>query len=364
MWIRQLELQSFRNIAKATLELGERFNFLHGANGAGKTAVLESVHVLARGRSFRSLQTADLIRVGDPALYVRALLQDEHIGPQRVAVMRGRSGEAQVRINGESVRRMSLAAALLPIEVMVPAMVDLVFGGPGVRRQWLDWGLFHVKHEYLGVQRRYVAALRQRNACLKAIAGGKLPNQALAPWTSELADAGEQIARLRRDYLEALAAPFAGALRELSSGMEIELDYRQGWPEGTALDNQLSETVAREVKSGITGFGPHRADIEMTFAGLPCAATLSRGQAKVVASALMLAQADLIREHARRASVFLIDDIGAELDERHRSLLFAALLAREVQVIATSAERPGSAILDQCPGRAVFHVEQGRITPD
>lgn len=364
MWIRQLELQSFRNIANAKLELGERFNFLHGPNGAGKTAVLESVHALARGRSFRGHQPADLIRIGDPALYVRALLQDEHLGPQRVAVMRSRSGDAQVRINGESVRRMSLAAALLPIEVMVPATVDLVFGGPGVRRQWLDWGLFHVKHEYLGLQRRYVAALRQRNACLKAIGAGKLPMQALIPWTTELADCGERIGEMRRDYLGALVEPFAGALNELSSGIRIELLYRQGWPEGTALDNQLSETAAREVKSGATGVGPHRADIEMSFAGMPCASTLSRGQAKIVASALILAQADLIRDHARRGSVFLIDDIGAELDEQHRSMLFAALRARDVQVIATSAERPGSAVLDQCPGRAVFHVEQGQITPD
>ena len=169
MWLRRLEVERFRNIEATALDLSPGFNFFYGENGAGKTALLEAVHVLARGRSFRTQQNNELIQVGGDALVIRATAEDEHRGRQALALMRSRSGKTELRINGESGRRMSQAATLLPLEVMVPTMVDLVFGGPALRRQWLDWGVFHVKPQFLALLRRYVSSLRQRNACLKGM---------------------------------------------------------------------------------------------------------------------------------------------------------------------------------------------------
>jgi DNA replication and repair protein RecF len=242
-------------------------------------------------------------------------------------------------------------------------MTDLVFGGPAGRREWLDWGVFHVKHDYLAVSRRYAAALRQRNAGLKAHALGRMPLGELEPWTREVAALGSLVDEARREHFDDMTSRVSAALTELSSDSAVELAYRRGWPDGQPLENVLGESTAREVKSGATLAGPHRADIELRSAGQPCATTLSRGQAKVLASALMLAQADAVRGNGERAGLFLIDDIGAELDSSHRQRLFRALVRRGSQVLATSVERPERNVLAHCGTYRLFHVEHGTVTP-
>jgi DNA replication and repair protein RecF len=363
MWLRRLELRAFRNIHEAGIDLAPGFNFFFGDNGAGKTAVLEAVHVFARGRSFRTSHIDELIERGSPTLVIRASGQDEHVGTQRLVFARSRNGGTEVRINGESGRRMSQIAMLFPLEVMTPAMTDLVFGGPAGRREWLDWGVFHVKHDYLATSRRYAAALRQRNAGLKAHAQGRMPIEDLQPWTREVATLGALVDQARRAHFDDMTSRVSEALAALSSDLEVELVYRRGWPEGHPLENVLGDSTGREVKSGATLAGPHRADIELRSAAQPCSATLSRGQAKVLASALMLAQADAIRGNGERAGLFLIDDIGAELDSSHRRRLFQALVGRGSQVLATSVERPESEVLAHCGAYRMFHVERGSVSP-
>jgi DNA replication and repair protein RecF len=341
--------------------LSAGFNFFYGSNGAGKTAILEAVHLLGRGRSFRSANAAELIGFGRDALVVRVLAEDEHLGSQRVVYARGRSGNPEVRINGESGRRMSQVAALFPLEVMTPTLVDLVFGGPAARREWLDWGVFHVKHDYLPILRRYLDVLRQRNACLKSVAVGAQPMSALEPWTDELARLGVLVDRARREHLDDMVSRVVSCLNELSGGFDVQIAYRQGWNGGADLAKVLGENLPREVKSGTTMVGPHRAEVELLTKGQSCAATLSRGQAKVLASALMLAQSDAIGEKARRKGFFLVDDIGAELDANHRYRLFGALVRRDCQVFATAVEVPDADLLAACPAHALFHVEHGAV---
>jgi len=361
VWLRQLELESFRNISCGAIELCPRFNFFFGSNGAGKTAILEAVTVLARARSFRTQQVSEVIQDGRDGLVVRGTVHDELRGTQRLVLARSRSGSTELRINGQSARRMSQAAALLPLEVLDPSTVELVFGGPGWRRQWLDWGVFHVKQDYLLLMRRYSAALRQRNACLKAIGLGRQPVRALEPWTEEVAKLGEEVTVLREGHVHALRKPLRACMTALSDGLAVELNYRKGWPEGPSLMKFLSEAVPREVKLGVTSAGPHRADVEFRDQGMLCSVKFSRGQAKVLASALLLAQSDLTQQLAHRNSLFLIDDIGAELDEVHRERLFAALVERQTQVLATAVEAPSASILERCHEHRLFHVKQGSI---
>lgn len=360
----RLEVLDFRNVEHAVLDLSPGFNFLHGSNGAGKTAALEAVHVLARGRSFRSSQLQDVIRVGSDRTVIRATVLDEHLGTQRLALQRQRSSSVEMRINGVPCARMSQVSALLPLEVMTPELVELVFGSPGVRRQWLDWGVFHVEHEFLGVTRRFNACLRQRNACVKSIGLGRLEESALDGWDTELARLGERLDELRRAHFEGLEGLIVGCLEELGADFDVEMLYKRGWDSDSRLRSVLGRTRTKDLRAGATTVGPHRADVEFRSRGQPSSATLSRGQAKVLASALMLAQADHIRASARRIGLFLIDDIGAELDARHRGRFFKALVSRGVQVLATSVDRPDASLLDECGDSATFHVEQGRIDQD
>jgi DNA replication and repair protein RecF len=363
LWVRRLELENFRNIDRMSIDLGAGFNFFFGLNGAGKSAVLEAVHVLARGRSFRTGQLQDLIKAGMDRFVVRALIEDEHMVGGRLVFSRSREGQTEIRIDGEPARRMSQLASLIPMEVMTPEMVELVFGGPSLRRQWLDWGVFHVKHDHAAILRRYGAALRQRNACLRQIAAGRAQLGNLQPWTVEMTRLGQSITEARVAHLEGLETVIRGCLETLGAGFSVEIGYRRGWPDGADLGNVLGESVSREVKSGATNAGPHRADVDLRVHGQPCSSTLSRGEAKILASALMLSQSDRIRALAARKGLFLIDDIGAELDDVHRRHFFDALVGRGVQVFATSVVEPDKEILARCADHSLFHVERGQVHP-
>lgn len=361
MWLRRLEIGNLRNLTGVQIDLDPGLNYFFGDNGAGKTAILEAVHLLARGRSFRSPVVADLIRSGADEVLVRAEVQDELRGLQQVGVLRARGGRTELHINARAERRLSQAAELLPLQVMVPALSDLVFGPPSLRRQWLDWGLFHVEHGYLGGLRGYLHALRQRNAALKAIAAGKLEQRSLAPWTEELASLAESVTASRETYLASLMPRLRETLADLAPGLDVDVSYTRGWPGHQEIRKVLGESVPREVKWGVTQSGPHRADVSLRVGTQDAGAMLSRGQGKSLASGLMLAQARALRESARRTSVFLIDDIGAELDSAHNQRFFRLLAEQGAQILATSNIAPDALVGHPDIRTRLFHVEQGRV---
>ena len=374
MIVERLRLANVRNIESATLELGQGVNLLVGANGAGKTAVLEAVHLLLRRRSFRTVRTREVIRHGAPHMGVSLDGEDAARGELRVSTVHDPSGKVELRRNGERVRQASAVAALLPVQLMLPDLPDLVFGGPAGRRQWLDWGAFHVKQSYADVQRDYNRALRQRNAALRGMAGQGPGDGALHAWTDQVAELGEGLSEARQEYLTEVTAPVAECLHRLAPELQVSFGLQRGWS-GESLVSDLAAGLARDVKSGVTRVGPHRADVQVLFEGQAAASVLSRGQGKVLASALRIGQAlDLGRRdgsedddaaqqtQAGRQTLFLVDDMGAELDEVHGQRFFDLLRDIGCQILATTV-RPDSWFPGVTEGAAtMFHVEQGRIS--
>ena len=357
MIIRRLEISHLRNLNTVTLSLNPRFNYLYGPNGAGKTSVLEAVHLLARGRSFRGRRIAPIVQNGERNLLVRAELEDG----RSLGLFRERSGKTQRHVDRTEVKRLSDAAALLPIHLILPGVSDLVFGGPAERRHCLDWGMFHVKPGYLQVLRSYLSAVKQRNAVLKSwnTTGS---NSALQAWTDTLCEKAEPVHELRKDYISRLIPGFETALAELEANFSIEIDYRKGWGDGE-LAKYLRDSLDNDVKSGATGLGPHRADLSFRVLAKDAGAILSRGQGKLTAIALVLAQAQLLKSVTGHGSVFLIDDLGAELDHSHSTRMLALLRAIGCQVISTSTRSPFEELnaLFGSDNVALFHVKQGGV---
>lgn len=364
MILKRLHLEGFRNIAQMDLVLGERFNYLHGANGAGKTAVLEGLAFLARGRSFRSARSVALINHQSDTCLVRAeLLDGEQL--HRVGIQRSHKAGIEVSVDGERSARVSELARLLPVQVLLPNAADLVYGAPSVRREFLDWGLFHVEQGFLETARRYRRTLQQRNAWLKNAESGVLA--ASDPWMTQYAALGTQMNEVRARYVVALESVFQDVLRRLAPELSATLAYHPGnWPEtGDDLEEtgkKLGESFARDVKFGVSHRGPHRADLLIDLGGATAADTASRGQAKVIASAAYLAQAVLQERLTNVRSVFLIDDFGAELDEEHWRRFHEQLVDLGCQVIVTSTERPSERGLWRGgAGCELFHVKQGEL---
>jgi len=376
--LERLHLQGLRNIAEASLELGPGFNYLYGENGAGKTAVLESIYLLARGRSFRARNINQLVSQGVVEMLVRAELNNA-AGLQRLGFSRRIEQQSSVNtfsLNGQVCQGFSALATELAVQTLLPDAAELVYGAPGERRRFLDWGLFHVKQNYLSLSRRYHRTLQQRNAWLKTVSGVDGLGEKDDPWVQQLLEAGREISIAREEYVKLLEMPFTEALSSLSGDMGMHLDYAWGGLVSEAeCGKKMSESFARDVKFGMTHRGPHRADlsiiVEDAGGGAPgpekssmkAGERLSRGQAKVAASALMLAQVALQRARVGQGSVVLIDDLGAELDAAHWRRFLVTLEQLGCQVIATSTQPPDKQGWLTGINCDVFHVEQGAVSP-
>ena len=354
MVVERLDVENVRNIEAAHLEFDPGLNLLVGPNGAGKTAALEALHLVFRGRSFRTTRTDRVVRHGAERLAVGAGCRDPARGRIRVAYVRD-GGRVELSRDGHTVRQSSAIATLQPIQLLLPDLSDLVFGAPAMRRQWLDWGTFHVKHDHAATLRDYLRVLRQRNALLRVD-----DRQTLHVWTQQVAELGEQVAGNRHGYFELVKPEIEQSLAALHSEVAIEVDYTPGW-RGESLAETLGEQHDRDVKSGLTNAGPHRADIGIRCEQGDASQVLSRGQGKVVASALRLAQARHLATAGRR-SLFLIDDVGAELDEAHNERLATVLDDMDCQIVATSANPGAGDVLRGSRGGRLFHVEHGRLT--
>tara|TARA_B100000902_G_scaffold158668_1_gene154657 strand:+ start:498 stop:1607 length:1110 start_codon:yes stop_codon:yes gene_type:complete len=359
--LNSLEVDHLRNLTTARLELCSGFNLIEGPNGAGKTTLLEAIHLLARGKSFRSSKISNLVQRNERLLRVRAQVMSGDGRSHILALEKQLGGDRALRLDGQEAKSAAALASFLPIQLLLPNVGDLIFSGPSDRREFLDWGLFHVKQDYVRLAREYRKILRQRNAWLRREQVG--PDEQ-DPWLAMITESGQRIGALRQDYLADLTPLFCEMLSRLDPSLECVLDYQAGGYAKNIAETRkkMAETKPRDVKSGSTQMGPHRADVAIQLAQASAQETASRGQGKTIGSAAALAQSALLAKHTGQPSVVLIDDFGAELDSAHRSRLLQALLAIGCQVVATSTE-PLTDVLDGLSKEhlRVFHVEHGSV---
>lgn len=354
MSLEHLRIDGVRCLRETELELDPKRNYLWGPNGAGKTSCLEAIFLLARGRSFRVRQTRRLVQHGRDRLSVFGRVRDKDGGQHRLGV-EFVAGELSAKLDGEPVRSQAEMLWLFPVHVIDPRLHQLVEAGPSERRRYIDAGVFHVEHPFLGQWRHYRRVLGQRNAALKAAVSAA----EVEAWTEPFLAAAAAVHEARSAYIERLAEIAAAQAADLV-GHEVRLQYRPGWRQGIGLAEALAEHQAGDRAQGFTQVGPHRADLRLEFDSGGVRETASRGQQKLVAAALVIAQVALFEERTGRASTVLVDDASAELDEGSLERLKGALDGLRSQQILTGlsveALRPD-------PGFPVFHVEQGRVHP-
>lgn len=359
MRFKRLIVNQVRNLSDLDLRFKPGLNHFFGNNGAGKTAVLEAIHLLCRGRSFRSPLLRDVITRGEEALLVRAEWRDEYLGDRSVGISRSLSAGTEVRLDGQKVSKISDIARLTPLQTLLPDVSDLVFGGPKLRRSWLDWGMFHVEPNYLPVLRDYMRILKQRNAAIRTSSGSV---DMVAAWDSELSNCAAAVTEFRLEYLSLLQPHLKGIIKTLIPEIDITYEYLQGWPTGQTLEKLLGQRASGEVKYPVTPWGPHRSDVRFRVGGRDAAKVLSRGQGKLLATSIKVAQVALLNTEQSRASIFLIDDVGAELDAEHSGRFFRLLRDQDCQVVSTAVQSMGSECGFPAGEIELFHVEHGTIT--
>jgi DNA replication and repair protein RecF len=346
--LRKVRITAVRCIAEAELAFHPERTYLYGANGAGKTSILESIYLLGRGRSFRTREIRRLVRRGNAGFGVFA--EVEQAGGVRRLGVGYAEGALEKRIDGDSTVGIAALAAVLPVHVIDPGGHRLIESGPVERRRFLDWGVFHVEPDYLEAWRRYRRVLGQRNAALKAGAAD------IQSWTAALVEAGAAVHTRRAEYVERLAA----AVRAVSSRVidgGVEIAYRRGWPARHSFEEALEAEALARVGDRVTGVGPHRADLEITIAENRVRDQASRGQQKLIAAALVLGQVEVLAGQRAERGVLLVDDPASELDRETLAKLLAALEATPAQLVLT-----GLTLAQLHPARnaSVFHVERGQ----
>jgi DNA replication and repair protein RecF len=362
MQITRLSVRDVRRVEDATLLPGPGLNLITGENGAGKTSLLEALHLMAYGRSFRGRVRDGLVRTGAEAVQVFVEWQEANGTNTRKAGLR-HAGQAWAgRLDGADVTHLGDLCAALAVICFEPGSHALVSGSGEPRRRLLDWGLFHVERDerggdFLQLWRRYGRALKQRNALLKA--GGD-PRQ-LDVWDRELAEAGEPMTERRQAYLERLQIQLGKISAELVPALgAANFEFQPGWRRHELpLADALLLARDRDRAAGHTSVGPHRADWRVRYEARPNDEALSRGQAKLTALACLLAQAEDFADRRGEWPVIALDDLASELDQLHQQRVIARLLESGAQVFITGTEMPIASVeLMDCP---VFHVEHGTV---
>jgi len=356
--ISKIKLANFRNLTSFLVYPSAKLNLLQGGNGSGKTAVLEAICFMARGRSFRPGVSGALINLESKSMAVHLDVEDSNGTTLCFSGISQKGEPSLFQVDGLNRSRGSDISRALPVQIITPDESDLVFSGPSVRRSFLDWGLFHVEHEYLELARKYKKTLKQRNAWIKA--GARVSD----PWLHELSALAAKINEQRESYLARICDLLRAELGAFGGFGKIGLEYYGG---GVGLDpNEALEKFQSQIpydqKAGTTSLGPHRGDIKIVFNGIAAKDYLSRGQAKLVSVLFALSQTMLLLNERSRKSILLIDDISAELDEDNLVQCMEMISEMQMQTFMTSSNAFLSAIFEKSFEESkTFHVKHGQL---
>jgi DNA replication and repair protein RecF len=326
MILTDLQIHQVRNLENLRLSLHPRFTFIIGDNGRGKTAILEAIYLLARGQSFRSHEIGPIITHGEKKLTVFARAQDN----STISIQKSSGLPTLVKLNDQLCSSSSQLAYALPCQLFYQNLFEVMDAGSSIRRNLLDWGLFHVKHNYLDLWKSYKRLLLQRNALLKQQA----PKNLLLPWDRQLSEVADKIDSERESYFTLWQPVFHRVLSELTD-IDCYIEYYKGWDKKNCRKNLqtiLNDNYLSDLQRQYTQQGAHQADIIIKTESYSAKKILSRGQQKIILIALKLSQAELLQTDC----LYLLDDYAAELDLNHQKRLLSHLASRKGQYILTT----------------------------
>ena len=354
MHVASIEIRHLRILDCVSLEFSPHVNLVVGPNGSGKSSLLEAIHILGSGRSFRSNRLRDVVTHGKSTLRIvgRTIGSD---GISETTGIEHTDEGLRIRRGGADIRAASELASILPTVNVTPDSHRLITDGADLRRRIVDRLLFHVEPTYLNHHRRYRRALRQRNAAIRSGAGISV----LGGWDVELAEAGELLTEQRVRYL-GRALPTMNEVVGTLVGKPVDIQFYRGWDSKLSLAQACECSLTDDRVRGHTLAGPHRADLRFTICGRPLRHSLSRGEAKLFVTAVAVAQVLDLTSVLGYPPVVLVDDIASELDSDSRSRCLAELNATGAQLFLTAVPDVGMEASD-VEGARLFHVERGHV---
>jgi DNA replication and repair protein RecF len=351
-------LNDFRSYPSLDVELPAGLTALLGRNGQGKSNVLEAVAYLATLESFRGAPADALVRRGASSAVVRGqVLVDGR--EQLIEAEINPAGRNRVQVNRQRLQRTRDLVEALRVTVFAPDDLELLKGGPAVRRSYLDKALVLERPAVDSVRSDFEKALRQRNALLKQCKGrlDEAAGLTLDVWDLKLAQAGEELTRLRRDLADRLSPVTTRAYRDVAGETsEVRLVYVSEWHQ-RGLAAALVDSRADDVRRGTTLVGPHRDDLLVLLNDMPSRTHASQGEQRSLALGLRLGVHRLVTSRMGVPPVLLLDDVFSELDPE-RSVALLAALPQGQTLLSSATELPPGAVAD-----LTLDVTTGRLDP-
>ena len=359
MYITEVSLQNFRNLAHLKIEPSEGINVIYGSNAQGKTNFLESLYFCAMGRSLRGKSDQQLIRFDAEESHIRMLVQRKQ-RYDRIDVHLKKDEKKGIAVNGLPVRKLGDLFGTLYAVIFSPEDLSLVKDGPAERRRFLDMELCQLSKVYYYDLQQYYRILKQRNNLLKEIQKKPALQETLFVWDDQLAEYGERIIAARKRFLLRLDEIAAEKLSQLTGGKDhLQTIYKPNCEAGT-LAEKLQKNIDRDIYFGSTQSGPHKDDILFSIDGREVKIYGSQGQQRTTALAARLAEIDLIHEETGEEPVLLLDDVFSELDENRQKYLLKSIEGLQAFVTCTGIE---DSVKKYISKDNLFYVENGVITP-
>lgn len=317
MILKTLRVQNFRTHSDFILEIGEKSTLISGANGSGKTSLLEAIYFALQGTSFRS-SDKEILR-NDGSSWFRIDLKDSRDSLRTIIFNNAvQKSKKQFLVDGNKKARLN-ANLRIPVVLFEPDDLQLLSGSPTRRRNFLDYFLSQIFPSFQLALTRYNKALKQRNNLLKR---DNVSKDELFPWNLMLAEYGAEIISKRQDFLELLNSKIEEVYFEISGVKdEIEIDYLGEKVSKNEILAILSENIERDKILGYTNFGPHKHDIQFIFNKKPAQNVASRGENRSLVLALKFIETDILADLTSKRPIVLLDDVFSELDDDRQKLL-------------------------------------------
>lgn len=340
MKIRKIQLHNFRSYVEREFEFSDSITIITGLNGVGKTNLLEAVHVLATGESFRDSDEI-LVRYDESWWKVAGDIFDQQ---REVRFLNEPSRSKQLKVDDVLYKRITYRQKL-PVVLFEPDDLLMIHASPGARRQFIDRILLKIDPSYRQVLAKYERTLLQRNNLLKKGLTMATLRDAVFGWDVSLSDSGAEIVQRRmklieefNKYLSDYYSAIAG--RDASLNM-VYLPKVLG--DSQVISRRLYETLGQDVERGFTSIGPHRDDLDFELNGKSAKTTASRGEVRTILLALKQCELQLVFEATGIQPIFLLDDVFSELDEERQKQQLGNTLVS--QIIITTTHLPKDALV-------------------
>jgi DNA replication and repair protein RecF len=352
--LRNVTLRNYRNFGQLKVEPHPVFNLLVGRNAQGKTNFLEALFTLATSKSFRAFRESELLRFTEPFALVGAHIQ-KATGLVRLEIQWQREGEASVKkritINECPCNRLIDFMKEVKMVLFTPADLDIIRGGPGLRRRYLDMLLSKLSPTYLFALQRYQKVVEERNNVLRNCRSSSWESM-MEVWDDQLVLWGTQLLRNRLSFIDNLESRYARLFRQMGGEGAPALHYVPSIPLASSAEDRIRYAFQSSIKAHsreererqMTMYGPHRDDLALVLDGRPMRLFGSQGQARCAALSLRLAEAEILGADGDDRGIILLDDCLSEIDaERQRLLL--DLLAERGQIFLSCTQAPDRTLL-------------------